>query len=62
MKPRHRELPLLYPVTTEIDAAHNEYRSAIGGFFDDQVNELLGIPDREAVLYITTLGRPARRQ
>lgn len=32
--------------------------SGIGGFFDDQVNELLGIPDDEAVLYITTLGRP----
>lgn len=35
--------------------------SGIGGFFDDQVNELLGIPEREAVLYITTLGRPTRR-
>lgn len=34
--------------------------SGIGGFFDDQVNELLGIPEDEAVLYITTLGRPAR--
>ncbi|MFN3428693.1 MAG: nitroreductase family protein, partial [Candidatus Sericytochromatia bacterium] len=34
--------------------------SGIGGFFDDQVNELLGIPEREAVLYITTLGRPRR--
>lgn len=33
--------------------------SGIGGFFDDQVNDLLGIPEREAVLYITTLGRPA---
>ncbi|WP_218081313.1 SagB/ThcOx family dehydrogenase [Anthocerotibacter panamensis] len=33
--------------------------SGIGGFFDDQVNEVLGIPEREAVLYITTLGRPA---
>ena len=32
--------------------------SGIGGFFDDQVNEVLGIPDDEAVLYITTLGRP----
>ncbi|MEI6429544.1 MAG: SagB/ThcOx family dehydrogenase [Pseudanabaena sp. ELA607] len=30
--------------------------SGIGGFFDDQVNELLGIPQAEAVLYITTLG------
>ncbi|NET56834.1 MAG: SagB/ThcOx family dehydrogenase [Symploca sp. SIO2E6] len=34
--------------------------SGIGGFFDDQVNEVLGIPPEEAVLYITTLGRPRR--
>lgn len=33
--------------------------SGIGGFFDDQVNDVLGIPEDEAVLYITTLGRPA---
>ncbi|MBF2045792.1 MAG: SagB/ThcOx family dehydrogenase [Elainella sp. C42_A2020_010] len=32
--------------------------SGIGGFFDDEVNEVLGIPVDEAVLYITTLGRP----
>ena len=32
--------------------------SGIGGFFDDQVNDILGIPPEEAVLYITTLGRP----
>jgi SagB-type dehydrogenase family enzyme len=31
--------------------------SGIAGFFDDQVNEVLGIPGDEAVLYITTLGR-----
>lgn len=31
--------------------------SGIGGFFDDHVNEVLGIPADEAVLYITTLGR-----
>jgi len=35
--------------------------SGIGGFFDDQVNEVLGIPTDEAVLYITTLGRPAQQ-
>ena len=35
--------------------------SGIGGFFDDQVNEVLGIPPEEAVLYITTLGQPQRR-
>jgi SagB-type dehydrogenase family enzyme len=33
--------------------------SGIAGFFDDQVNEVLGIPADEAVLYITTLGQPA---
>ncbi|NCJ05762.1 SagB/ThcOx family dehydrogenase [Synechococcales cyanobacterium C] len=32
--------------------------SGIGGFFDDLVNEVLGLPPDEAVLYITTLGRP----
>ena len=34
--------------------------SGVGGFFDDQVNELLGIPETEAVLYITTIGQPFR--
>ncbi len=34
--------------------------SGIGGFFDDHVNDVLGIPTDEAVLYITTLGRPAQ--
>ena len=32
--------------------------SGIGGFFDDRVNDVLGIPAGEAVLYITSLGRP----
>jgi SagB-type dehydrogenase family enzyme len=32
--------------------------SGIAGFFDDLVNEMLGIPSEEAVIYITTLGRP----
>ena len=33
--------------------------SGIGGFFDDRVNQVLGIPEEEAVIYLTTLGRPA---
>ena len=33
--------------------------SGIGGFFDDEVNELLGIPEKELCVYITCLGRPA---
>jgi SagB-type dehydrogenase family enzyme len=43
-------------------AAHLELGvSGIAGFFDDQVNQVLSIPDDEAVLYITTLGRLRRR-
>jgi nitroreductase len=34
--------------------------SGIAGFFDNLVNEVLGIPNDEAVLYLTTLGRPWR--
>lgn len=32
--------------------------SGIAGFFDDRVNDVLGIPPEEAVLYLTTLGKP----
>jgi SagB-type dehydrogenase family enzyme len=32
--------------------------SGVGGFYDDQVNEVLGIPADEAVIYITALGQP----
>lgn len=32
--------------------------SGIGGFFDDDVNKLLGIPEKELCVYITCLGRP----
>ncbi|MGB3297996.1 MAG: SagB/ThcOx family dehydrogenase [Phormidesmis sp.] len=35
--------------------------SGIAGFFDDQVNELLSIPEEEAVLYITTVGQKLGR-
>jgi SagB-type dehydrogenase family enzyme len=35
--------------------------SGIAGFFDDQVNALLSIPEEEAVLYITTVGRKRGR-
>ena len=35
--------------------------SGIAGFFDDQVNELLSIPEAEAVLYITTVGQKLNR-
>ncbi len=33
--------------------------SGIGGFFDDQAADLLGIPREQAIVYITVLGVPA---
>lgn len=33
--------------------------SGIGGFFDDQTADLLGIPHEQAIVYITVLGVPA---
>ena len=33
--------------------------SGIGGFFDDHITTLLGIPSEQAVIYVTTLGVPA---
>jgi precorrin-2/cobalt-factor-2 C20-methyltransferase len=35
MRPDMIELPLLYPVTTEIDRDHDDYKSAIGDFYAD---------------------------
>ena len=35
LRPGMSELPLLYPVTTEIDRRHDDYKSAIGGFYQD---------------------------
>jgi precorrin-2/cobalt-factor-2 C20-methyltransferase len=34
------ELPLLYPVTTEIDKNHNDYRSAMADFYEESANRV----------------------
>ena len=34
------ELPLLYPVTTEIDKDSNDYRAAIAEFYEESVREV----------------------
>jgi hypothetical protein len=33
--------------------------SGIGGYFDDLVNETLGLDLAEAILYVTAVGTPA---
>jgi len=35
MRPEMIELPLIYPVTTEIDKDHGDYTSAINSFYED---------------------------
>ncbi|MGO4560236.1 precorrin-2 C(20)-methyltransferase [Mesorhizobium sp. 2RAF21] len=40
LKPGVIELPLLYPVTTEIDKAHDDYRSAITDFYERSAQEV----------------------
>jgi SagB-type dehydrogenase family enzyme len=35
--------------------------SGIGGFFDEEVNELLGLPEKVSTLYITLLGQPGSK-
>jgi SagB-type dehydrogenase family enzyme len=34
--------------------------SGIGGFFDEQISDVLGLPRDMAVVYVTTIGAPAR--
>ena len=40
IRPDAIELPLLYPVTTEVERTHDDYRCAITGFFDRSAQEV----------------------
>ncbi|EHK56597.1 precorrin-2 C(20)-methyltransferase [Allomesorhizobium alhagi] len=40
LRPACIELPLVYPVTTEIDKDHNDYRSAIAYFYEESVHKV----------------------
>ncbi|MCB1778391.1 MAG: precorrin-2 C(20)-methyltransferase, partial [Candidatus Competibacteraceae bacterium] len=40
IRPDAIELPLLYPVTTEVERTHEDYRCAITGFFDRSAQDL----------------------
>ena len=39
-RPDMLELPLLYPVTTEIDKDHDDYRSQITGFYEESAEKV----------------------
>lgn len=43
LKPGVEEMPLEYPVTTEIDFAEEGYRSALAGFYEEAALRLAGV-------------------
>lgn len=52
------ELPMLYPVTTEIDRAHADYQSAITCFFDRSAEEVAAHLDAGRTVAVLSEGDP----
>ncbi|MDI6027009.1 precorrin-2 C(20)-methyltransferase [Corticibacterium sp. UT-5YL-CI-8] len=52
------ELPLLYPVTTEIDKSHNDYRSAITGFYEESAQAVANHLDQGLTVAVLSEGDP----
>ena len=52
------ELPLLYPVTTEIDKNHDDYRSSISGFYDESAAQVAQHLDAGRMVAVLSEGDP----
>lgn len=52
------ELPLAYPVTTEIDRKQDAYRDAIAGFFDDAATAIASHLDAGRTVAVLSEGDP----
>jgi precorrin-2/cobalt-factor-2 C20-methyltransferase len=52
------ELPLIYPVTTEIPTCHSAYRAAIGAFFDSAATTIAARLDAGRVVAVICEGDP----
>lgn len=52
------ELPLYYPVTTEIDKDHDDYKGQIGAFYDESAARLAAHLDRGATIAVLSEGDP----
>lgn len=52
------ELPLLYPVTTEIDKDHDDYRRAITGFYEESAQAVAAHLDQGRTVAILSEGDP----
>lgn len=52
------ELPLVYPVTTEIDKDHDDYRAAITGFYEESAQAVAAHLDQGRTVAILSEGDP----
>lgn len=57
-KPGMVELPLLYPVTTEIDKDHDDYRSQIADFYEQSAESVAAHLDRGLTVAVLSEGDP----
>jgi precorrin-2/cobalt-factor-2 C20-methyltransferase len=57
-KPGVVELPLLYPVTTEIDKDHDDYRSQIADFYEQSAESVAAHLDRGLTVAVLSEGDP----
>ncbi|MGB3389860.1 MAG: precorrin-2 C(20)-methyltransferase [Pseudaminobacter sp.] len=58
LKPEIIELPLLYPVTTEIDKDHADYKSAIGSFYEESAQAVAGHLEAGRTVAVLSEGDP----
>lgn len=58
LKPEIVELPLLYPVTTEIDKDHADYKSAITGFYEELARAVAGHLEAGRTVAVLSEGDP----
>jgi precorrin-2/cobalt-factor-2 C20-methyltransferase len=58
LKPEIIELPLLYPVTTEIDKDHADYKSAISAFYEESAQAVAGHLEAGRTVAVLSEGDP----
>jgi precorrin-2/cobalt-factor-2 C20-methyltransferase len=58
LKPGIVELPLLYPVTTEIDKDHADYKAAITGFYEESARAVAAHLEAGSTVAVLSEGDP----
>ncbi|MFU0503217.1 precorrin-2 C(20)-methyltransferase [Pseudaminobacter sp. NGMCC 1.201702] len=58
LKPDIIELPLLYPVTTEIDRSHADYKSAISAFYEESARAVAAHLEAGRTVAVLSEGDP----